>query len=101
MVDRQIELAVADGVLSGVDFGGQGTDVLLVHGSGQNALAWTEVASHLVSHCHPVALDLRGHGQSKLASRTPEQYWRDLGDVVAALGWVQPVLVSHSTGATR
>lgn len=45
-----------------------------------------------------MALDLRGHGQSKLASRTPEQYWRDLGDVVTALGWEQPVLVGHSTG---
>jgi pimeloyl-ACP methyl ester carboxylesterase len=98
MVDRQIELPVAGGVLSGVDFGGQGTDVLLVHGSGQNALAWTDVASHLVSHCHVVALDLRGHGQSKLASRTPEQYWRDLGDVVTVLGWERPVLVGHSTG---
>lgn len=98
MLQTQIELPVADGVLSGVDFGGQGTDVLLVHGSGQNALAWTDVASRLVSHCHPVALDLRGHGQSKLPSSTPEQYWRDFGEVVATLGWVRPVLVGHSTG---
>jgi pimeloyl-ACP methyl ester carboxylesterase len=95
----QIELPVEDGVLSGLDFGGQGTTgVLLVHGSGHNAAVWTDVASRLARLCHPVAVDLRGHGHSAPASSRPEQYWRDLGDVVAALDWECPVLVGHSTG---
>ncbi|GAA4069785.1 alpha/beta hydrolase [Actinomadura miaoliensis] len=98
MLGRHVELPVADGVLSGVDFGGRGTGVLLVHGSGHNAAAWADVAPRLVDHCHPVALDLRGHGHSEPTSSTPEQYWRDLGDVVAALGWDRPLLVGHSTG---
>lgn len=98
MLGRQIELPVGDGVLSGLDFGGQGTGVLLVHGSGHNAAVWTDVASRLVDHCHPVAVDLRGHGHSAPASSTPEQYWRDLGAVVAALEWDRLVLVGHSTG---
>ncbi|MEU6956192.1 alpha/beta hydrolase [Streptomyces sp. NPDC045714] len=98
MIGTEIELPVTDGVLSGVDFGGRGEGVLLVHGSGQNAAAWADVASRLVSECHPVAIDLRGHGQTRLDSTGPEQYWRDLGDAVAALGWVRPVLVGHSTG---
>lgn len=86
MLGTQIKLPVSDGVLSGLDFGGQGTTgVLLVHGSGHNAAAWTDVASRLVDHCHPVAVDLRGHGHSAPASSTPEQYWRDLGDVMEAL----------------
>lgn len=98
VIGTEIELPVADGVLSGVDFGGHGEGVLLVHGSGQNAAAWADVASRLVSECHPVAIDLRGHGQTRLDSTGPEQYWRDLGGVVTALGWDRPVLVGHSTG---
>ncbi|MFJ9888097.1 alpha/beta fold hydrolase [Streptomyces sp. NPDC091287] len=98
MIGTEIELPVVDGVLSGVDFGGHGEGVLLVHGSGQNAAAWADVASHLVSACHPIAIDLRGHGQTRLDSTGSEQYWRDLGGVVTALGWVRPVLVGHSTG---
>jgi pimeloyl-ACP methyl ester carboxylesterase len=64
--------------------------VLLVHGSGHNAAAWAEVAAGLVAHCHPVAVDLRGHGQTTLDSTGPEQYWRDLGEVVASLGGSAP-----------
>lgn len=94
----EIELPVVDGVLSGMDFGGHGEGVLLVHGSGHNAAAWMDVASHLVSECHPIALDLRGHGQTRLGSTNPEQYWRDIGSVVTALAWDRPVLVGHSTG---
>ncbi|MFG2195653.1 alpha/beta fold hydrolase [Streptomyces sp. NPDC048639] len=98
MIGTEIELPVADGVLSGVDFGGHGEGVLLVHGSGHNAAAWADVASYLVSDCHPIALDLRGHGQTRLDSTDPEQYWRDIGDVATALSWNRPVLVGHSTG---
>lgn len=98
VIGAEIELPVVDGVLSGVDFGGHGAGVLLVHGSGHNAAAWADVASGLVSECHPVAIDLRGHGQTRLGSTGPEQYWRDIGRVVTALGWDRPVLVGHSTG---
>ncbi|MGW8990802.1 alpha/beta fold hydrolase [Streptomyces zhihengii] len=98
MIGAEIELPVVDGVLSAVDFGGRGEGVLLVHGSGHNAAAWGDVASGLVSECHPIAIDLRGHGQTRLDSTGPEQYWRDIGDVVTALGWDRPVLVGHSTG---
>ncbi|MFC4496625.1 alpha/beta fold hydrolase [Streptomyces ovatisporus] len=98
MIGTEIELPVVDGVLSGVDFGGRGRGVLLVHGSGQNAAAWADVASRLVHHCRPVAVDLRGHGQTRLASTGPEQYWQDLGSVVTALSWDRPLLVGHSSG---
>ncbi|RKT86466.1 Pimeloyl-ACP methyl ester carboxylesterase [Saccharopolyspora antimicrobica] len=98
MSAKQMEVPVSGGVLSGLDFGGRGTNVLLVHGSGHNAAVWRDVAAHLVDHCRLVAVDLRGHGQSAVGSSTPEQYWRDLGDVVAALAWERPVLVGHSTG---
>jgi pimeloyl-ACP methyl ester carboxylesterase len=93
-----IEVRVPDGVLSGLDFGGTGLGVLLVHGSGHNAEAWTDVAARLADDCHAVAVDLRGHGQSTPASSAPEQYWRDLAAVVAWLDWDRLVLVGHSTG---
>lgn len=98
VIGAEIEPPVVDGVLSGVDFGGHGEGVLLVHGSGHDAAVWGDVASGLVSECHPIAIDLRGHGQTRLDSTGPEQYWRDIGRVVTALGWDRPVLVGHSTG---
>jgi pimeloyl-ACP methyl ester carboxylesterase len=98
MIEKNIEVPVGDGVLAGLDFGGSGVPVLLVHGTGHNAAAWTDVAARLVSHCRPVAVDLRGHGKTGLDSADPERYWRDLGAVVRFLGWSRPLLVGHSTG---
>lgn len=98
MTTTEIALPLADGTLTGLDFGGRGRGVLLVHGSGHNAAAWTDVAAHLTRDCHPVALDLRGHGQSRAASCEPEQYWRDIEAAVAGLSWERPVLAGHSTG---
>jgi pimeloyl-ACP methyl ester carboxylesterase len=72
--------------------------VLLVHGTGQNAAAWDDVAPLLTDRAHPVAVDLRGHGQSSGRSEDAEQYWRDLRLVTASLGWARPLLVGHSTG---
>ena len=98
MTASELEIGVEGGVLTGLDFGGHGPGVLLVHGSGHNAAAWTDVASRLVDRCHPIAVDLRGHGQNRLDSSDPEQYWRDLGAVLEACAWDRPVLVGHSTG---
>lgn len=98
MPPTQITLDVEDGTLAALDFGGSGVPVLLVHGSGHNAAAWGDVATRLLPHCHPVAIDLRGHGQTPLDSADAEHYWRDLGGVVRSLGWRRPVLVGHSTG---
>jgi pimeloyl-ACP methyl ester carboxylesterase len=95
---EEIVLPVDGGALAAVDFGGRGPGVLLVHGSGHNAAAWEDVAAGLVAYCHPVAIDMRGHGQSEPGSTVAEQYWRDLGAVVTALGWERPVLVGHSMG---
>jgi len=45
--------------VAGVDFGGRGTPVLLVHGSGHNAAVWADVADRLLDHCRMMAVDLR------------------------------------------
>lgn len=98
MLGTEVRLPVVGGALAGLDFGGTGPDVLLVHGTGHNAAVWTEVAANLVGLCRLVAVDLRGHGKTELDSGRPDEYWRDLGHVVRSLGWQRPVLVGHSTG---
>lgn len=95
-MDFQFETAV--GEFAGIDFGGRGPDVLLIHGTGHNSAAWIPVAERLRSHCRPVAIDLRGHGRTPLGSSDAEQYWRDLGPVCDALGLRKPILAGHSTG---
>lgn len=95
-VDIRVETAV--GAFAGVDFGGRGPDVLLVHGTGHNSAVWAPVAGRLRPHCRVVAIDLRGHGRTPLDSDDAEQYWRDLGPICAALGYRRPILVGHSTG---
>ncbi len=100
MLGRRIELPVGGGALSGLDFGGRGPGVLLVHGSGHNAAVWTDVASRLVDHCHPVAVDLRGHGHSAPTSSTPEQYWA-AGSVDAAALCVVDGMVLDDRGTAR
>lgn len=82
-MSKPLTIRVSDGTLAALDYGGHGTPVLLVHGSGQNASAWGDVAPKLVAHCHVVAIDLRGHGQTRVQSTTAEQYWRDLGRYLA------------------
>lgn len=96
MTAKPFTIPVNDGELAAIDFGGQGTPVLLVHGTGHNANAWTAVARELVPHCHVIAIDLRGHGQTHLESTTAEQYWQDLGAVTNATS--ARILVGHSTG---
>lgn len=95
---KEISLPVNGGSLTALDFGGTGHPVLLVHGSGHNAAAWTDVAFHLTDYCRVVAVDLRGHGQTRIDSSNAEQYWHDLAGATQSLGWEKPVLVGHSLG---
>ncbi|APZ42660.1 alpha/beta fold hydrolase [Acidihalobacter ferrooxydans] len=81
------------------DYGGTGRDLLLVHGTGHNLEVWTPVAQRLSADFHVLAFDLRGHGLTEVDSTDAERYWRDIGDVAAALQLDCPVLVGHSTGA--
>jgi pimeloyl-ACP methyl ester carboxylesterase len=92
-------LETTAGKFSVRDYGGFGPDCLLIHGTGQNAVAWDHVAETLVRGVRAVAFDMRGHGQTPEVSHDPEQYWRDIGPIATALGLRSPILVGHSTGA--
>ena len=51
------------------DFGGDGADLVLVHGGTHNLGDWVALMPLLGPHFRCVALDLRGHGQSTRAIR--------------------------------
>lgn len=51
--------------LAGLDYGGEGPPVLLLHGLAGHAGEWAETAAWLAQRCRVVALDARGHGRSE------------------------------------
>lgn len=60
----------AGGPVHYIDFGGEGTPLVMVHGLGGNALNWMDVGPLLAAHHHAVALDLAGFGQTPLFNRS-------------------------------
>ncbi|WP_455385835.1 alpha/beta fold hydrolase [Acidihalobacter prosperus] len=96
---RDLWLNTGNGRFAARDFGGRGRDVLLVHGTGHNLEVWTPLVECLAGAFRLTAFDLRGHGRTEVDSIDAEQYWRDIGTVISAMGLECPLLVGHSTGA--
>ncbi|MFI6908865.1 alpha/beta fold hydrolase [Nonomuraea sp. NPDC050394] len=61
---REIRFTRAGCRLHGLDWGGTGTPVLLLHGGGLTARTWDFVCLGLRGDARLIALDLRGHGDS-------------------------------------
>ena len=59
-----------DGPVHYVDFGGDGTPLLMVHGLTGSALNWTSVGPELSKHHHAMAIDLAGFGRTPLFHRS-------------------------------
>lgn len=97
--ETDISIETSAGTFAGIDYGGSGADCLLIHGTGQNALAWRDFARDFTLGYRAVAFDMRGHGQTPQYSTGPEQYWRDVRAIAAALDMPNPILIGHSTGA--
>ncbi|MGW1990442.1 alpha/beta fold hydrolase [Embleya sp. NPDC001921] len=96
---REIRFSRAGCRLHGLDWGGTGPAVLLLHGGGLTARTWDFVCLGLRGAARLVALDLRGHGDSDWS----EDYRIDTmaADVVAAadhLGFDRVRLVGMSLG---
>ncbi len=62
--------ADVDGPVHYVDFGGEGTPLLMVHGLGGSALNWMAVGPEIADTYHALALDLAGFGQTPLFRRS-------------------------------
>jgi pimeloyl-ACP methyl ester carboxylesterase len=85
-----------------VEWPGQDPAILYVHGSGMHALRFTAWGELLSPQVRTVAVDLRGHGYS---DKPPSGYGvddhvRDLLELIAALGLVQPIMLGHSLGGS-
>jgi alpha-beta hydrolase superfamily lysophospholipase len=99
-----VQLTTADGVtLAGEDWG-QGTrGILLVHDAGRSRTDWSTIAPKLGNAgFHVLAIDLRGHGGSKLAAPLAEADWPKLvQDVTAGAAWLRQTGVTeiHLVGA--
>jgi pimeloyl-ACP methyl ester carboxylesterase len=59
-----------DGPVHYLDFGGQGSPLLMVHGLGGSAINWMAVGPELAEDHHVLALDLAGFGQTPLFNRS-------------------------------
>jgi pimeloyl-ACP methyl ester carboxylesterase len=80
-----------------VEFGGEGPDILLLHGLMGRATTWWQVAQWLRPYGRVVGLDARSHGRSPHRGGP----WRteDFVDDAAALITTPAVVIGHSMGA--
>lgn len=92
----------ADGLsLHALEWSREGVALVFLHGFGNEAHVWDEIAPAVAPYYRTVALDLRGHGDS---DRDPEARYdydahvADLEAATAALGIERLVLVGHSLG---
>jgi pimeloyl-ACP methyl ester carboxylesterase len=97
-----LDVAVADGVSLRVqDWGGGGTACLLLHGFADHASVWEESVVALSARYRPIAVDLRGHGQSNWDAKCRYDIatlTRDIEQVIHAMSIPQLVVVGHSLG---
>jgi pimeloyl-ACP methyl ester carboxylesterase len=86
--------------LAGLDYGGDGPSVLLLHGLAGHAGEWAETAGWLTERCRVVALDARGHGGSERhpPDVSPGAHVDDAAFAVQQLGLGAVVLVGQSLG---
>ena len=84
-----------------LDWDGDGTSVVLLHGLASSCRIWDLTAPRLARRCRVVTVDQRGHG---LTDRPDSDYTfsevcGDLEAFLGALGFERPVLAGHSWGA--
>jgi pimeloyl-ACP methyl ester carboxylesterase len=82
------------------DFGGSGRPIVLVHGLGGSYLNWLPVAPRLAAHGRVVAIDLLGHGLTRLLGRSArvDANRRMLGRFLEEVAREPAVLVGNSMG---
>ncbi|HPN05162.1 MAG TPA: alpha/beta hydrolase [Hyphomonadaceae bacterium] len=104
---RRFRVNIKDGETSGIAFGDpvRPIDVMWLHATGFNAITYESILEPLGGQMHAAALDLRGHGRSKLPAnpRKMKSWNKFRDDVIQVLEKTAPdgaVLGGHSMGAT-
>lgn len=80
---------------------GKGKVILMVHGFLETLNMWHDTANHLSKHYRVIAVDLPGHGKSKLGSSSQlemDEAARMLVHLLESLGISKVMCVGHSMG---
>jgi pimeloyl-ACP methyl ester carboxylesterase len=79
---------------------GSGPAVVLIHGITSSGAIWEPILADLGERFAPVAIDLRGHGDSGKpdSGYLYDDYIGDLDRVLEHLGLARPLIVGHSLG---
>jgi pimeloyl-ACP methyl ester carboxylesterase len=97
-----IRVPGAEGLsLHAVEWSRDGVPLILLHGYGNEAHVWDEIAPALAPYYRTLAFDLRGHGASDRDPEARYDYEHHVADLEAAtraLGIDRLVLVGHSFG---
>jgi len=104
---RRVSYAIHDGEMSGIAFGDpeRPVDIVFVHATGLNARTYARLLAPLGERFHIVALDVRGHGATRLPLRlfTYSSWNRHRDDIIEVMDVhiKGPVLFAgHSMGGT-
>lgn len=104
---RRFRVELKDGEAAGIAFGDpvRPIDVLFLHATGFNAVTYQSILEPLGARMHAAAVDLRGHGRSRLPAnpRKMKSWNKYRDDVIHILEKTAPegaVLGGHSMGAT-
>lgn len=98
---RDEQIALRDVTLHSVQWGTQGTPIVLLHGLTANAFCFQAFANALAPDYQVIAYDLRGRGDS---SKPPTGYSvpihaADLAQLIDTLQLQRPIIIGHSLGA--
>lgn len=104
---QAITLTMADGTMGALDLGDPDRpfDLVFLHANGFNARTYLGLLEPLSHNWRVLALDLRGHGTTRLPTETRDRRnWADMqGDVLHALHQIDAgrvVLAGHSMGGS-
>ncbi|MEV6106181.1 alpha/beta hydrolase [Streptomyces sp. NPDC051940] len=99
MAHTRHELRIDGRALSYVDFGGDGTPLVALHGHMSEGASFAQVAGALGDGYRVIAPDQRGHGDSdRAAEYGREGYLSDVLALLDHLGLERVVLLGHSLG---